>query len=49
MIRKQVLAILLLTGLFFMIGTGLTAQAAEKWQNVYEAYGINPNDPYNDE
>jgi|LFRM01.1.fsa_nt_gb hypothetical protein len=45
MIRKQVLAILLLTGLFFMIGTGLTAQAAEKWQNVYEAYGINPNDP----
>ena len=46
MIRKQVLSILLLTGLIFMSGMGLLpVYAADEWQNVYEAYGINPNDP----
>lgn len=44
--RKQVLSILLLTGLIFMSGMGLLpVYAADEWQNVYEAYGINPNDP----
>jgi hypothetical protein len=45
--RKQVLSILLLTGLIFMSGMGLLPvyAAAAEWQNLYEAYGINPNDP----
>jgi hypothetical protein len=28
-----------------MSGMGLKAQAANDWQNLYEAYGINPADP----
>lgn len=45
MMKKQFISVLILTGLFFMLGTGLTAQASEEWQTLYEAYDIDPDDP----